>query len=96
MAIRRDYKVLLSNKLDQLNHQGYTILERWELLSWYGRDRITNVVWRDIQETWESYDWSAIKSGAPEIGVIKTDESTSCQTFVLVRKNSVRSIEKLV
>lgn len=96
MVIRRDYKAMLSLKMDQLNHQRFTVLERWELLAWYGRERVTNVIWRDIQEMWESLDWTGFKNGAPEIGVIKTDDTTSPQKYILVRKDSVSPISKFL
>lgn len=96
MVIQREYKAMLSHKLDQLNHQSYTVLERWELLSWYGRERVTNVVWRDIVELWESLDWTGVKGGTPTIGVIKTDETTSPQKFVLVRMDSISPVAEFV
>jgi hypothetical protein len=96
MSAQPSYKAMLSHKLDQLNHQRFTVLERWELLSWYGRERVTNVVWRDIKEVWESLDWSGVKGGAPEIKVIKTDETTSPQKYILVRADSLQGIGSFI
>lgn len=92
MSVNKEYKALLSNKINQLWYQGYVTFERWELLSWYDRDRITNVVWRDINEAWAD----CFTNGSPSpLQVIKCDDSTSPQKFVVVNTASLTDIEDL-
>jgi len=84
--------ILLDNKLNQLWHQGYVVLHRWELLSWYGKDRITSVVWRDIGERWESL----FDGETPEkLKVIKCDDTTAPQKFVVINDSELVSINAL-
>ena len=91
VAITRKYKVLLDNKLNQLMYQGYVKLERWELRSWYGRDRLTNVVWRDITESWESL----FEDTAPTLKIIKCDETTAPQQYLLLNSDQIVDLETL-
>lgn len=92
MIATRDYKALLANKMNQLWFQGHVTFERWELLSWYGKDRITAVVWRDIKENWETFFQ---QSDAPALGVIKCDDSTTPQKFVVINTAAVVDIDTL-
>lgn len=55
MGIHRMYEVSLNNKLNELWYQGATTFERWELLSWFGKERITNAVWTEIKERWDAF-----------------------------------------
>jgi len=57
----------------QLWYQGYCTLTRWELGAGFDRERITNVVWREIQEIWEEGDET--EEGAPVLKIIKCDET---------------------
>ena len=82
MGLQKSHKIFLETKLDQLWHQGYCILERWELASWFDKERITNVVWREIQEIWEdAYE----TDGSSHLRIIKCDETTTPQQFVVVQ-----------
>ncbi|EKE09998.1 MAG: hypothetical protein ACD_16C00091G0001 [uncultured bacterium] len=92
MAIVRRFEILLENKLGQLFYQGHVVLERWELLTWAGRDRLTNVVWRDIEETWAAL----FEAGrAPVLKVIKCDETTAPQRYVLVNSKRLKDLSSL-
>jgi hypothetical protein len=53
MSVQKKFEVLLENKLNQLNCQGYTIFEKWELYCWFNKERITSAVWDDIKERWD-------------------------------------------
>ena len=93
MAIQRRYKLSLQVKLDQLWHQGYTILERWELLAWFEKERLTNVVWREIQELWmESYE---LEENERPLDVIKCDQTSSPQTFIIIQTERTVEISEL-
>ncbi|MEE9303640.1 MAG: hypothetical protein V3U84_07615 [Thiotrichaceae bacterium] len=83
---------LLENKLNQLWHQGYVVLHRWELLSWYGKDRITSAVWRDIWDSWEEmFDGEEPE----ELKVIKCDETTAPQKYVVVNDSELVNINTM-
>ena len=83
---------MLDNKLNQLWYQGHTVFERWELLSWYGRDRITNVVWRDINDEWEAL----FQTGkSQQLQVIKCDDTTTTQKFIVVNSTGLIDITDL-
>lgn len=89
MTVHKRYQIALETKLDQLMHQGFTIFERWELLAWFGKARLTNVVWREIEETWiETFE---LDPNERPLLVIKCDETTTPQTFVVVQ--SIRTEE---
>ena len=92
MVASREYKALLLNKLNQLWFQGYVTFERWELLSWYGKDRITAVVWRDLEENWTAF---YPDGDAPELGIIKCDDSTTPQKYVVLNRSAVLAMEAL-
>lgn len=92
MAIERRFHVLLENKLGQLFYQGHVVLERWELLTWAGRDRLTNVVWRDIEESWATL-FEAGK--APGLKVIKCDDTSATQRYVLVNPKRLKDLSSL-
>jgi len=90
MALQKRYKLALENKIDQLWHQGYCVLERWELAVWFNRERITNVVWREIQEYWEeSFDLTANEK---PLKVIKCDKTTTPQTFVVIQAKRTKDM----
>lgn len=92
MIAMRESKTLLSNKLSQLWYQGCVAFERWELLSWYGKDRITAVVWRDIEENWMAF---FPNGDAPPLGVIKCDDSTTPQKYFVLNTSAVFPLETL-
>jgi hypothetical protein len=93
MAIDKRYKTSLNNKFNQLWYQGYCTLERWEITSWFGhKERITNVVWREIIETW--YEFAESETDYP-IQIIRCDNSNSAtptQSFVLVQSSRLNDL----
>ena len=93
MTVQKRYQIALETKLDQLWHQGFTIFERWELLAWFGKERLTNVVWREIQETWT--DTFQLEPDERPLLVIKCDETTSPQTFVVVQNARTEKMSDL-
>ena len=94
MTVKKRYKIALETKLDQLWHQGYAVFERWELLAWFSKERLTNVVWREIQETWiEIFD---LDEDENPLQVIKCDETTAPQTFIVIQKNRTEEMSDLV
>jgi len=94
MAVNKRYKIALETKLDQLSHQGYAVFERWELLAWFNKERLTNVVWREIQETW--IDIFNLDANEKPLQVIKCDTTTAPQTFVVIQKNRIEEMSNMV
>ena len=94
MTVKKSYKIALETRLDQLWHQGYTVFERWELLSWFDKERLTNVVWREIHETW--VDIFELEEDENVLQVIKCDETTTPQTFVVIQKDRTEEISDLI
>ena len=93
MALQKRYSILLETKLDQLWHQGFCILERWELAAWFNKDRITNVVWREILEEWQdAYD---LKADERPLNVIKCDKTTTPQTYVIIQSKRAKKMKDL-
>ena len=90
MSLQKRYKILLDNKFNQLWHQGYCTLERWEIIAWFGfKERITNVVWREIIESWQEFVESEDEY---PIQIIKCDKTTTTQSFVLVQLNRLENL----
>ena len=94
MAVIKRYKIPIETRLNQLLYQGYTVFERWELLAWFDKERLTNVVWREIQETW--IDLFELEEKKNLLQVIKCDETASPQAFVVIQKNRVEEMSELV
>jgi hypothetical protein len=94
MTVKKRYRIALETKLDQLHHQGYAIFERWELLAWFDKERLTNVVWREIQDSWEEI--FGLKEGQRPLQVIKCDLTTAPQTFLIVQADRIEDMDNLV
>ncbi len=94
MTVKKRYRIALETKLDQLHHQGYAVFERWELLAWFNKERLTNVVWREIQDTW--MDIFDLKEGKKPLKVIKCDLTTAPQTFVVIQAERAEEMDELV
>ncbi|MBL4653739.1 MAG: hypothetical protein JKY53_12890 [Flavobacteriales bacterium] len=93
MALQKRYKIALETKLDQLWHQGFCVLERWELAAWFNKDRITNVVWREILENWQDiYD---LKVDERPLNVIKCDSTSTPQTFVIIQLKRAKKMKDM-
>ena len=94
MALQKKYKIILETRLEQLWHQGFCVLERWELAAWFNKDRITNVVWREIQETWD--DLLESDNDSYPLSIIRCDETTTPQQFVVIRSDRVKEMSEMV
>lgn len=93
MALQKRYQIALETKLDQLWHQGFCVLERWELAAWFNKERITNVVWREILEKWcEIY---GLEVSERPLEVIKCDSTSTPQTFVVVQSKRRKSMKTM-
>ena len=94
MTVKKRYQIALETKLDQLWHQGYAVFERWELLAWFNKERLTNVVWREIFETW--YEVFDITEKNFPLRVIKCDETTAPQTFIIIQSKRAEKMTDLI
>lgn len=81
MSIEKRFAVLLENKLNQLAFQGYTVFERWELLCWFNKERITTAVWVDIKERWSMR--SENEADTRKLSILKCDDTTSPQKYII-------------
>ena len=90
MPLQKRYKVALETKLDQLWYQGFCVIERWELAVWFDKERITNVVWREITETWvDTFDEE------DNLSLLKCDDTPTTQTFVIVNNNRLLKMKEI-
>ncbi len=83
MSIQKEFKPLLAGKINQLYHQGFTVLHRYELLGWFGNERLTHAIWVEIQEEWEE----CLEDDDDDhmLKVIEDDEEEKkTQTFLIV------------
>jgi len=80
-------------KLDQLWYEGWVKFERWELLSFYNKDRITKAVWKDIGEMWASmYDDPDDAEPLSYVTIRSEEKVTTPHSFLLINKNQMRDI----
>jgi hypothetical protein len=42
-------------------HQGYAVIEEWEMRTWWNRERITKSVYQDIKQIWDEIAGDAEK-----------------------------------
>jgi hypothetical protein len=81
MAARK--LTIIDEKLIQLKHQGFCVIERWEILSEHpSRERITDAVWGDIKDRY--LDMIGSQEQNRNIMLVKCDDTTTVQKFVLV------------
>ncbi|CAI1772771.1 Uncharacterised protein [Serratia fonticola] len=84
MAVVRRFSPFLENKLNQLYHQGYVEFERWELLSWFQKDRITKAVWTEIISIWDEWFDEPVP-----LRMIQVDESSTPQKYLILRQDRI-------
>ncbi len=85
-------KILLDKKLGELWITGITTFERHELLSCWERDRITNVIWRDILEQWnDSYEGDK----PDKLSVIPCGENNAPHKYLMVMNELTRSLDEM-
>jgi len=82
MSIEKEFKPFLKEKLNQLWHQGFTVFQRYELLGYFDNERLTHVIWKEVQEEWEEF---FDEGKANELKVIQDDENLKySRTFLVV------------
>ncbi|HCR3457427.1 hypothetical protein ACFYLL_17920 [Proteus mirabilis] len=89
-AVKR-FQSDIENKLNQLYYMGYVTIERWELLSWFGVERISRTVWNDIVEKWDNWFEDNDQNTVP-LQIIRCDGTTATQKYVLIRSDRVLSL----
>lgn len=50
IAMLKRHEDALANILDQLDHIGWAEIEWWKLYQWYGVERLTRRIYRDIRD----------------------------------------------
>ena len=89
MACLKRFSTDVENKLNKSFYMGYVEIERWELLSWFGGEKITKTVWASLFETWSS--WFDDEE-CPSIKIIRCDNTTSTQKYVLFRSDNIQDL----
>ena len=74
MSLAKKFDPLFSNKMAELQHCGYVEFYKWELLTWFQRDRITNVIWNEIYDRWADI-WEDTSSSAEENQLLYKDRT---------------------
>lgn len=90
MAGLKRFSADVENKLNKLFYMGYVEIERWEMLSWFGGEKITKTVWASLFEVWSG--WFDEYAECPSIKVIRCDNTTATQKFVLIRSDNIQDI----
>lgn len=83
MSLAKKFDPLFSNKMSELQHCGYVEIQKWELLTWFQRDRITSVVWNEIHDRWEDI-WEDTSSSVEENQLLYTETGKS---YVIINKS---------
>lgn len=52
MSLTKKFDPIFSNKIAELFHCGFVEIQKWELLTWFQKERITVVVWNEIHDRW--------------------------------------------
>ena len=52
----------LTNRLERLSRIGAVSIERAEILSWYGQERFSKNIWRDIKARWEEIAGAGVEA----------------------------------
>ncbi|MDC9581800.1 hypothetical protein PSI15_09505 [Xenorhabdus sp. PR6a] len=90
MAVLKRFNSDLENKLNQLWYHGFVTFERWELLCWFEKDRITKAVWADIVEAWDEWFDEPV-----ELKVVKADSSSTPQRYLVIRADKLTDLSEL-
>lgn len=89
MAGEKRFSSDIENKLNKLFYMGYVEFERWEILCWFGVEKITKSVWASIFEEWASW----FEDGqCPAISVIRCDGTTATQKYILINSDRVQDL----
>ncbi|HBU6124556.1 hypothetical protein [Citrobacter europaeus] len=89
MAILKRFSSDLENKLNQLYYMNFVMLERWEILCWFGSERISKSNWADIVEMWDG--WFEEGEQVP-LKIIRCDSTSAPQRYVLIRGDAIQDI----
>lgn len=87
------YKNAMKLKLDQLWYEGWVKFERWELLSFYERERVTKAVWKEIEEMWaEMYDDPEDAEPLSYVTIRSEEKVSTPHSFLLINRNQMHDI----
>ncbi|ELB7608855.1 TPA: hypothetical protein KD105_004626 [Vibrio parahaemolyticus] len=80
-------------KLDQLWYEGWAKFDRWEVLTFFERKRVTRAVWQEIEEMWA--DMFHDPKNYEPLMIVKVrseDNVTTPHSFLLINKNQTEDI----
>ncbi|OQX06072.1 MAG: hypothetical protein BWK73_31895 [Thiothrix lacustris] len=84
----------LSLKLDQLWYEGWVKFDRWELLAFFERQRVTNAVWSQINEMWaDRHSENDVVEELAYVTVRSEENVTTPHAFLLINKSQLHDIE---
>ncbi|MDE4538039.1 hypothetical protein GIB19_12505 [Pseudomonas sp. ITEM 17296] len=82
----------LKDKLDQLWHEGITRIERWEMVSMFGKERVTVADWRIVQEAWAEMFEKPEKADALALMKVQNTTGQLPIAYVLLIKSGVKPL----
>ena len=91
-AVKR-FQSDIENKLNHLYYLGYVTIERWEMLSWFGSERISRSAWNDIVEKWDSWFDDNDEERVP-LQIIRCDGTTATQKYLLIRTDRIQNLSE--
>jgi hypothetical protein len=63
--MKRRHENALDDLLEQVSYEGFASVEKWKLARWYGQERFTVGIRRDVRERWSELSselpWIATK-----------------------------------
>ena len=74
----------LMQRFDAVANRGFAYVEWWEVYLWYGMERLSKTVWRDLQDRFEE---TAGKNGKGELWVHENQTG-----MMLVNSGSLKNI----
>ena len=77
----------LMQRIDTAVHKGVSYLEWWELYSWYGMERISKAVWRDIKSRFDEI----VENEGAELSIIDNYAG-----IILVRTDKLKNITEKI
>jgi len=83
MSLAKKFDADLTNKIAELRHCGYVEFNKWELLTWFQRDRITSVIWDEIYERWSDV-WEGSDSKVEDNPLMYRDTGKS---YIIINKS---------
>ncbi|MFA2496530.1 MULTISPECIES: hypothetical protein [Enterobacteriaceae] len=89
MAGVKSFSSDIENKLNKLFYMGYVEFERWEILCWFGVEKITKSVWAGLFEQWSSW---FDDGDCPAINIVRCDGTTATQKYILIRSDRIQDL----